>query len=169
MVKKALPRLYLGHGASGNASSMRPWVQALAKVGITAEAVDLPRGNQARAIDIYRQCLAGNPDAAIGGHSFGGRMASLLAAEANISALVLLSYPLHRPGHPEDLRSSHWAKISCPVLLLSGESDPFAKLPLLRREVKKLKHGKLITYPSQGHGLLPIVADVAPRVAAFLS
>ena len=41
---------------------------------------------------------------------------------------MLLSYPLHRPGHPEELRTEHWSKISCPVLVLSGDRDQFARV-----------------------------------------
>lgn len=64
---------------------------------------------------------------AIGGRSFGGRMCSMLAAEGHpIAALVLLSYPLHPPGKPDQLRIEHLANISVPTLLVSGTRDPFA-------------------------------------------
>ena len=55
-------------------------------------------------------------------------------------ALVCFSYPLHPPGSPErtDARIAHWPAIRCPVLLLSGESDPFARIDLLRRNVATL-------------------------------
>jgi predicted alpha/beta-hydrolase family hydrolase len=162
------PRLYIGHGASGTATSMRPWVAALGSRGIIAAALDLPRSNPDKAVDVIRAAHAAHPAAALGGQSFGGRMASLLAAEERIPALVLLSYPLHRPGHPDELRTAHWAKITCPVLLLSGERDPFAQLELLRREVKKLKRAELVTYPGLGHGLLPLVDDVSDKIADFL-
>ena len=106
--------------------------------------------------------------AGIGGHSYGGRMASLLAAQQPVSALVLLSYPLHRPGHPEELRTAHWSNIECPVLLLSGDRDPFATVDLLRREVRSLRDAELVIYPGQRHGLLPVRVDAAARIAAFL-
>lgn len=107
---------------------------------------------------------------AIGGHSFGGRVASVLAAEAAPAALVLLSYPLHAPGRPEawDARTAHWPSVRCPVLLLSGESDPFANLPLLQRAVGRLPDARLVTYPGVGHGLGPVLDDALDRVAAFL-
>jgi hypothetical protein len=95
-------------------------------------------------------------------------MASLLAAEEPVSALVLLSYPLHRPGHPDELRTEHWPSIECPVLLLSGDRDPFAKVDLLRREVGSLRDAELVVYPGLGHGVLPVRADAAARIAAFL-
>jgi predicted alpha/beta-hydrolase family hydrolase len=162
------PAILLGHGASGTAASMRPWVTALGKHGVTAVALELPRSNAERAMTVFRDALAKTPRAAIGGHSFGGRIASLVAAEQDVSALVLLSYPLHRPGHPEDLRTEHWPRISCPVLLASGERDPFAKLDPLRREVSRLRHAQLVTYPKLGHGLIPVADEVSSLIAALL-
>jgi len=160
--------LLLGHGASGTAASMRPWVVALAALGVVAEALELPRSSPERAVGVFRDALRASPDAALGGHSYGGRMASMLASEQPVAALVLLSYPLHRPGHPDELRTGHWSRIECPVLLLSGERDPFAKIDLLRDAVRVLRNAELVTYPGQGHGLLGVRDDAAARIAAFL-
>jgi predicted alpha/beta-hydrolase family hydrolase len=161
-------RLLLGHGASGTAESMRPWVTELAKHGIEGTALNLPKSNNDRAIGVFRAALEEQPGAAIGGHSYGGRMASMLAAEQPVSALVLLSYPLHRPGHPEELRIAHWPRIQCPVLLLSGDRDPFATIDLLRREVSSLPDAELVIYPGLRHGLLSVRVEAAARIAAFL-
>jgi uncharacterized protein len=158
----------LGHGASGTAASMRPWVTELAAHGVQATALDLPKSNSDRAVGVFRTALEQRPGAAIGGHSYGGRMASMLAADQLVSALVLLSYPLHRPGHPDELRTAHWSRIGCPVLLLSGDRDPFAKVDLLRREVSSLGNAELVIYPGLGHGLLAVREDAAARIAAFL-
>jgi predicted alpha/beta-hydrolase family hydrolase len=147
---------------------MRPWVDALAPRGVLAVALDVPKSSNDRAVDVFRCALSEQPGAAVGGHSYGGRMASLLAADEPVSALVLLSYPLHRPGHPEDLRTAHWPRIGCPVLLLSGDRDPFAKVDLLRREVSALRNAELVIYPGMGHGLLAVREDAAARIAAFL-
>jgi len=147
---------------------MRPWVEALAQRGVDAKALDLPKSNPAKAVDVFRSSLGARPHTAIGGHSYGGRMASLLAADQPVAALVLLSYPLHRPGHPEDLRTEHWPRIDCPVLLLSGERDPFARTDLLRAEVRRLRTAELVTYPDIGHGLRGVLDDASSRVAAFL-
>ena len=148
---------------------MRPWLASLAGHGVVARALDLPRSNPERAVAVFHDALIADPGAAIGGHSFGGRMASMLAARQSVAALVLLSYPLHRPGHPEDLRSAHWAAIDCPVLLLSGDRDPFAKVDLLRAEVRKLRNAELIVYPGLGHGLLRVREEAAASIAAFLA
>jgi predicted alpha/beta-hydrolase family hydrolase len=147
---------------------MRPWVTEIAKHGVAAAALDLPKSNNDRAIAVFRNALDERPGAAIGGHSYGGRMASLLAAQQPVSALVLLSYPLHRPGHPDELRIDHWAGIQCPVLLLSGDRDPFATIDLLRREVGSLRDAELVIYPGLRHGLLSVRVEAAARIAAFL-
>ena len=160
--------LYLGHGASGDSRSMAPWVRALRAERVTAQAVDLPKSSADRAQGVFRSALATDPGAAIGGHSYGGRMASLVAADVQVSALILLSYPLHRPGHPEELRTDHWPRIACPVLLLSGDRDPFAQLALLQREATKLSDHELVIYPGERHGLLRVIGDACVRIAAFL-
>ena len=62
----------------------------------------------------------------LGGRSFGGRMCSMAVAEGLPAAgLILLSYPLHPPGKPDRLRVDHFPGISCPVLMINGDKDPF--------------------------------------------
>lgn len=159
----------LGHGASGTAASMRPHVEGLRARGVEAEAIDLPKGNAERAVATFGGAIAPHGDAAVvGGHSYGGRVASMLAAREPVAGLVLLSYPLHRPGHPEEQRTEHWPRIGCPVLLLSGESDPFARVELLREAVALLPDAQLITYPRIGHGLGPVLDDALDHIAAFV-
>ena len=150
---------------------MRPHVDGLRRRGIDAVAVDLPKGNAERAAKVYAQEVRDvDGPCAVGGHSYGGRVASLLCAddELNPAALVLLSYPLHRPGHVDDLRVEHWPEITCPVLLLSGESDPFARVDVLRSSVKLLRAAELHTYTGVGHGLAPVLVDALDRIAAFM-
>ena len=64
---------------------------------------------------------------AIGGKSMGGRIASQVAAVSpdGIAGLVLLGYPLHPPGRPEQLRSRHLATIAAPMLFVQGSRDTF--------------------------------------------
>ena len=163
--------LLLAPGASGNVDSMRRHVDGLLARGVEARAIELPRGNVERAIPVYRAALAEvGGRALIGGHSYGGRVASLLAARDGAHGLVLLSYPLHAPGRAEawDERTSHWPRIACPVLLLSGEADPFARIELLRAAVARLPNAELVTYPRLGHGVGPVLDDALDRVAAFV-
>lgn len=145
---------------------MRPYIKALEARQLKAKAIDLPVGKAEKAVPIFLQKV---PVGAIaGGHSYGGRVASMAATEVAYTALVLLSYPLHRPGHPEDLRTAHWPRITCPVLLLSGESDPFARLDLLKASVRLLARGQLVTFPKVGHGLLPVIDAAMDRAATFV-
>lgn len=161
--------VYLAHGASGNAESMRPHVEGLRRRGIEARAVGLPVGRAEKAVGHYARQVDDIARQVIGGHSYGGRVASLLAAETAPAGLVLLSYPLHRPGNPEwKTRIPHWSSITCRVLLLSGESDPFAQIDLLRKAVERLAHAELVTYPRIGHGLAPVLDDALDHVARFV-
>jgi len=148
---------------------MAPYVRELARLGIDATALRLPKGRAERAMEpLRRQVGPELTGAVIGGHSFGGRVASMVAAETAPAGLVLLSYPLHRPGHPEELRVGHWPAIACPVLLLSGDRDQFARLDLLERSVRLLPAATLGVYEGKGHGLTSCAPDVAQRIAAFV-
>ena len=163
---------YLGHGASGTAASMAPYIEGLRARGVAATAIDLPRRKAEDALPAFHLVVPSAPDVAVGGQSYGGRVASLAAAEpdAPYAALVLFSYPLHPPGSPErtDARIAHWPAIRCPVLLLSGEADPFARIDLLRASVPRLKRAELVTYQRLGHTLKPVLEDALDRAAAFL-
>lgn len=149
---------------------MRPWTDGLAARGFAAIAIQLPRGSVERAFPVYRAAATPDPARVIGGHSFGGRVASLLAAEHAYAGLILLSYPIHRPGHPETAaaRTAHWPRITCPVLLLSGESDPFARMELLQEATARLPTSELVTYPGLRHGLDAVREDALDRIAAWL-
>jgi predicted alpha/beta-hydrolase family hydrolase len=180
------PVLVLGHGASGSAATMAPHVAGLRARGVEAQAIDLPKGRAERAIPIFAALLAaeaGFPAGratslgiGVGGQSFGGRVASLAAADACDAgrpplALVLFSYPLHPPGRRDDwdARTAHWPRLTCPVILLSGTSDPFATPTLLERALaERLPAAELVTYPRLGHGLKPVLEDMLDRVAAFV-
>ena len=163
--------LYLGHGASGTAASMRPFVEGLRRRGLAADAVDLPKRKAEDAVPAWRAAVPEGPGTVAGGHSYGGRVASLAtAAGAGYAGLVLFSYPLHPPGKPDrtEARIAHFPDIDCPVLLLSGEADPFARLELLRAAVTQLPRATLVTYPRLGHTLKPVLEDVLDRVRAFV-
>ena len=170
-------RFFVGHGASGTAASMSGHVEGLRRRGIDAVAIDLPLKKAETAVDALRAIVPDRPEAdgvpiTVGGQSYGGRVASLAASlpETQYSALVLFSYPLHPPGRPDrtEERIAHWPAISCPVLLLSGEADPFAQTDLLRAAVKRLGDAELVTYPRLGHTLKPVLEDALDRTARFL-
>ena len=154
---------------------MAPWVDGLRSAGFDARAIDLPHGRADRAVPVFLDTLGDDPASVPGGHSFGGRVASLAAARLSAerrtpAGLLLLSYPLHRPGLPDGWleRTEHWPSVTCPVLLLSGEADPFARLPLLRQAVGLLPDARLVTYPRVGHGLRPVLDAALAEAVAFL-
>lgn len=165
-------RVILVPGASGNATSMAAHVAGLHARGIEAVAIDVPKRRAEDAVDAYLAASGSGSDVVIGGQSYGGRVASLLCAEVghDFAGLVLLSYPLHRPGGPEwEPRTAHWPAIRCPVLMLSGEADPFARIDLLRHAVaERLPDAELHTYPRLGHTLKPVLDDALDRVARFV-
>jgi uncharacterized protein len=69
-----------------------------------------------------------------GGHSYGGRMTSMVIADAaaNVDALTLFSYPLHPPGKPERARTEHLPQITVPTVFTHGTADPFGRIDELR-------------------------------------
>ena len=165
---------FLGHGASGTSATMKPFVDGLRRRGLEASAIDLPKRKAEEALPAFHRVVPDDTATVVGGPSDGGRVASLAAAEpgAPYAALILFSFPLHPPGSPDRTaaRTAHFPDIRCPTLLLSGESDPFARIELLRDAVGRLGGPvELHTYPKLGHGLLPVLDDALDRVAAFLS
>jgi hypothetical protein len=166
---EAAAKVWLGHGASGGPETMQPYLDELAKLGVEASALQLPRGAAERAMRPLREQVGeGLAGAVIGGHSFGGRVASMVAAETAPAGLVLLSYPLHRPGHPDEPKAEHWSGIECPVLVLSGDRDQFARIDVLQRALERLPQAELHVYPGMRHGLVSVASDVARRIAAFV-
>ncbi len=169
--------LLIAHGASGKAASMQRHVDGLRERGIPASAIDLPLRKAEKAVPVYRSLAEARPESPTGlvisGQSYGGRVASLLAAEApaTCAGLVCFSYPLHRPGQPGwEGRSEHWPSIEVPVLFLSGESDPFADLDLLRRAIDtRLASAELVTWPKVGHSLKPVLDEALDAAAAFVA
>lgn len=77
-----------------------------------------------------------------GGHSYGGRLTSMVAAAETvpIDALVLSSYPLHPPGKSDSLRTGHFGAIRVPTLFSHGTNDPFGSLAELRATATLIPH-----------------------------
>ena len=85
----------------------------------------------------------------IGGRSMGGRMCSLAAAgdtgvagaigkKLNVRGLVLISYPLHPPTKPENLRVDHLSRIAVPTLFIHGTKDPFGSPAEIKKYAKRI-------------------------------
>ncbi len=107
----------------------------LEAAGIVVERINLPSSRPGpkvlQAIADGAGALAARAGVApgevvLGGRSFGGRMCSLAAAGGlPARGLALLSYPLHPPGRPEQLRIEHFPQLTMPCLFVSGTRDAF--------------------------------------------
>lgn len=108
----------------------------------------------------------------LGGQSYGGRQSSMLAAEMPGLAdrLLLLSYPLHAPGKPAQLRTAHFPKLQTPVLFVHGSRDPFGTLDEMRSAIKLIPAPvELLEVEEAGHDLGRNHAALAQRiVSSFL-
>jgi uncharacterized protein len=103
----------------------------------------------------------------LGGHSYGGRQSSMLAAEAPGLAdrLLLLSYPLHPPGKPEQLRTAHFPKLNTPTMFAHGSRDPFGTLEEMRSAIKLIPAPvELLEIEGAGHDLGRNHAALAKRI-----
>ena len=122
------------------------------QVGI-ADAIGLARG------------LASGPLIA-GGHSYGGRLTSMVVAGGEpVDGLTLFSYPLHPPGKPERLRTEHFGAITVPTVFTHGTSDPFGSIAELREAVALIPAPvDIVEVTGARHDLGTKVLDV-PRIA----
>lgn len=116
-----------------------------------------------------------------GGHSYGGRLTSMVAAEhpGRLSALTLFSYPLHPPGKPDRLRTDHFPSITMPTVFTHGSSDPFGSLPELREaaalipaptvivEVSGARHDLGATAGSKVLDIAAAAVDAALRIGSW--
>jgi len=93
----------------------------------------------------------------------------MAAVEADFGGLVLFSYPLHRPGFKDQLRTAHWGQIRCPTLFLSGDRDPFADLALLKEKIKLIPNARLEIFKGQGHGLLKVLDQALDVATDFIN
>jgi len=93
----------------------------------------------------------------LGGHSYGGRMGSMLAAEEPglVDGLLLLSYPLHPPRRPEQLRTGHFPRLQTPALFISGTRDPFGSRAELEAAIALIPaRTRLVMVEGAGHELM---------------
>jgi uncharacterized protein len=91
-----------------------------------------------------------------GGHSYGGRQTSMLAAEEPelMQALLLTSYPLHPPGRPDQLRTEHLPRIQVPTLFVEGTRDPFGSIDEIQTVIKLIPaKTALLLADGAGHDL----------------
>ncbi len=166
--------LILAHGAGSNAQSplLVAVAGAFAEAGFTVLRIDLPfrqvrphgppfpamaekdRKGIRRAAEFLRESVRGR--VFLGGHSYGGRQATMLAAEEPdlASGLLLLSYPLHPPRKPEQKRDAHFPKLQTPALFVHGSRDPFGSPEEMERALKLISaRTELVIREGAGHDL----------------
>jgi len=144
--------IVLTHGAGSSSESplLVALAEALSARGIAVLRCDLPfrqarphgppspagaaRDRAGLRAAVEALARTGPRRVALGGHSYGGRQASLLAAEdpTVARALLLLGYPLHPPKRPAELRVAHFPQLRMPVLFVHGTADPFGSVAELR-------------------------------------
>jgi len=140
--------IVLTHGAGANCQTLllTALAEAFATAGLTVLRCDLPfrqarafgpprpadaardREGLKNAVKALRRQISGR--IFLGGHSYGGRQATILAASDSelVDGLLLLSYPLHPPRKPTQLRTQHLPDLRTPSMFVHGTRDPFGSI-----------------------------------------
>ena len=188
------PALVVGHGAG--AGMDHPFIvgfcDAVADEGIAALRFNFPYMEAGRrtpdqaknAIGAFRSAFdaaaarSGGRPVLGGGKSYGGRIASMAAAEGMpAAALIFLGYPLHAPGKTDQIRDAHLYDLTMPMLFLHGTKDPFADPKELAKVSRRLgDRATLVDFEGAGHSFerslkddaRVVGASLAPYVAAFV-
>jgi predicted alpha/beta-hydrolase family hydrolase len=107
---------------------------------------------------------------ALGGRSMGGRICSMAVADGlPAAALVFISYPLHPPGNPENLRVEHLPRITVPCLFISGTRDSFGTPDELQAATATIPGPVVHAWIDGGrHELKGAEARLASTVAGWL-
>jgi predicted alpha/beta-hydrolase family hydrolase len=181
----------LAHGAGSNASApiLVAAAQFLAAQGSAVLRIDLPfrqkrphgpplpvmaeedRRGIDEAASLMRQYATGA--VTIGGHSYGGRQASMLAADKPhvASRLLLFSYPLHPPAKPAQLRTAHFRRLATPALFVHGTKDGFGTIEEITTALTEIPaHTECLPIEGAGHDLRAGKIDwptVCDRLAAL--
>lgn len=166
--------IVLTHGAGGNCDG--PLLVALAdafcEAGMAVLRCDLPfrqrrpkgppspataaedRAGLRSAVLALREIAPG--PILLGGQSYGGRQASMLAADEPklAAALLLLSYPLHPPGKPAQLRTQHFPRLSVPAIFVHGTADPFGSIAEIESAISAIRAPhRILPVEKAGHDL----------------
>jgi len=180
--------LVLTHGAGSDCDAplLLAVASAFARAGFTVLRCDLPfrqarsagppspagaardRAGLRRAVGALQSLVTGR--VSLGGHSYGGRQASMLLAEepALAEAVLLLSYPLHPPRRPDQWRTGHFPALRTSALFVHGSRDPFGSLHELGEAMRLITaRTALVLVDGAGHDLARGSAPLAPIVEAF--
>ena len=182
--------LVLTHGAGGNCTAplLMAAGNALAEAGLFVLRCDLPfrqrratgpplpstaatdRAGLKSAVMAIREVVSGA--VFLGGQSYGGRQATMLAAAEPVlvARLLLFSYPLHPPGKPERQRTEHFPRLRVPALFVQGTADPFGGVDEIHAALALIPAAtRLIAIEGAGHDLKRGRFDLGPVVAALLA
>ena len=166
--------LVLTHGAGSNckAQLLVALAEAFAGAGLTVLRCDLPYrqrrpfgppgpGDSARdrqglknAVIALRKLAPGHMF--LGGHSYGGRQSSMLCADEPglVDGLLLLSYPLHPPRKPDQLRTQHLPRLQTPSFFVHGTRDPFGSVEEIHEALAMIPAKTLLVrVENEGHDL----------------
>ena len=169
--------LVLTHGAGGDREQHTLVAIAQGLAPLPVERINFPYRNQGRRppdrapkllaflgeeVPAIAARLGTESDRLVlGGRSMGGRMCSMAVAEGLAAAgLVLLSYPLHPPKKPENLRTAHFPEIDVPCLFISGDRDPFGSPEEFAQHLSAIK-GPVTTVWLEGERHDPKKSDAA--------
>ena len=185
--------LILTHGAGANCRTLllSTLAEAFCAAGLFVLRCDLPfrqsrphgpppRGSAERDQAGLRAAVASMRAIApgpifLGGHSYGGRQASILAAgePGLVKRLLLLSFPLHPPKRPAELRSKHFPSLQTPAFFVHGARDAFGSLDEMQTALKLIPAStRLLPISNAGHELMTARnrdAFLDAVVPAFLS
>jgi predicted alpha/beta-hydrolase family hydrolase len=188
--ESAVAHLLLTHGAGGdmNDAVLKGVGAALADRNIAVLRFNLAYREAGRkapgSATESEACWRGVADAMrvagvplfCGGKSYGGRMATHVAASGYpVDGLVLLSYPLHPPGKPERIRDEHLSDIAAPMLFIQGTKDTFATPSLLRKTIDRLPSASYVPIEGGEHSLrvkgrqaADVTQEIADAIASFV-
>jgi uncharacterized protein len=182
--------LVLTHGAGGNCNAplLIEVASAFHAAGLAVLRCDLPFRQERRSgppfpakaaadraglkMAIAALRTKANGRIYLGGHSYGGRQASMLAAEEPdvTPKLLLLSYPLHPPTKPEQLRTAHFPQLQTPAVFVHGADDPFGAIAEMEAALKLIPAAtRMIVIEKAGHDLRRGRFDCGPAVSALLA
>jgi predicted alpha/beta-hydrolase family hydrolase len=174
-----------GAGSNRNAPLLVALAKAFAKHGIDVSRYDLPfrqarphgpprpsdaeRDREGLREQVLKLRERDPEKVWLGGVSYGGRQASILVAETPglVDRLLLLSYPLHAPGKPGQLRTAHFPNLQTPVLFVHGSRDPFGTLDEMKSAIPLIPAPvQLLEIEGVGHDLGRDRETVAAKIAA---
>lgn len=175
--------IVLSHGAGSNCQAplLVALAQTFSDAGFVVLRVDLPyrqdrpygpsgpddakrdRAGLKNAVAVISKLAASNR-VFLGGHSYGGRQSSIVCAELAeegagkatelVAGLLLLSYPLHPPRKPDQLRTQHFFNLHTRALFVEGTRDPFASIAEIEQALKLIPAAtRLMPVEGAGHDL----------------